>query len=90
MRLRTETENQTTIFLDGDREVYRLPQGGGAVPDDMRDIVTEFLLVGEVMTADVTDGGSGWSSSLTERLERRRMEMKDALMDIHIKKEIQK
>lgn len=91
MKLRTEHEAGRMLFIDvdaADKEVYLLPESGGSVPDDTREIVTEFELVGEIMTADVTEGGSGWNSQMIERLERRRTELKNALMEQY-KKEIQ-
>lgn len=87
MRLRAENKAGSTLFFDTDadyREVYILSESGGSVPDDMREIVTEFELVGEVMHADVADG-AGWNSPMVERLERRRNELKAKLMDMHIR-----
>lgn len=83
MKLRTEQETGRTLFIDvdNDKEVYALSESS-STPDDMKAIVREFELVGEVMTASVTDGGTGWASSLIGKLERRRDDLKTKLMDI--------
>ena len=84
-KLRPKIETDKMLFLEGNEVIYTLLDQGRTTPESKGEIAAEFLLIGEVMAADVENATGGWAWSICTKLAQRQHELLLALMRLCIR-----
>ena len=78
--MQCKQEDNVLIFYEGDKVVY---EEKSALPDIIWDVVDEHREVEKVLTDK--GAGSGWTPEVERRLNQRKDNLEQRLMDLHIK-----
>ena len=78
--MQCKQENNKLTFTEGDEVIY---EEKSALPDVIWDVVDEHRLVEKVLTDK--GAGSGWTPEVERRLNQRKDNLEQRLMDLHIK-----